>query len=168
VIVKHNLSATKVLRYVAMPLGYATAVAIGVVVLHEISDSKWLVVPFAPIGTLGAAVAIFVAFRNNASYGRWWEARTIWGSIQSNSRVLARQLVASTDNAIAAGSGGTPEEVMAYRRELVLRLVAIVHANTINDIPMLSIATAIERDLREQIGDNELPPSLAPIDGYLW
>jgi putative membrane protein len=73
-------------------------------------------------------LAIFVAFRNNASYGRWWEARTVWGGIHNSARILARQLVASTDNAIASGTGGSTEEILAYRRELVLRIVAFAHA----------------------------------------
>jgi ion channel-forming bestrophin family protein len=127
-IVKHNLSPLKVLTYVWKPLGYALAIAGSVVALRWATGSTQLAVPFAPIGTLGAALAIFVAFRNNASYTRWWEARTVWANIHNNSRILARQLVASTDNAIAAGSGGSAEDVLAFRRELVLRIVAFAHA----------------------------------------
>jgi ion channel-forming bestrophin family protein len=128
VIVKRNLSPVRVLSYVWAPLAYATAVAVAVVVVRRATESSQFAVPFAPVATLGAAVAICVAFRNNASYGRWWEARTAWGGIHNNSRILARQLVASTDNAIAAGTGGTAEEVLAYRRELVLRIIAFAHA----------------------------------------
>ena len=127
-IVKRNLSPVKVLSYVWTPLAYATAVAIAVVVIRRSTDSGQLAIPFAPVGTLGAALAIFVAFRNNASYGRWWEARTVWGGIHNSARILARQLVASTDNAIAAGTGGPAEEILAYRRELVLRIIAFTHA----------------------------------------
>jgi ion channel-forming bestrophin family protein len=128
VIVKRNFSPVKVLSYVWSPLAYATLVAVVVVAARRISDSDHLMVPFAPVGTLGAALAIFVAFRNNASYGRWWEARTVWAGMHNNARILARQLVASTDNAIAAGTGGTDDVVLAYRRELVLRIIAFAHA----------------------------------------
>jgi ion channel-forming bestrophin family protein len=127
-ILKKNFSPVKVISYVWAPLAYVTAVAVVVVIASQSIEGTQLTVPFAPVGTLGAAVAIFVAFRNNASYGRWWEARTVWGGIHNNSRILARQLVASTDNAIAAGSGGTPEAILAYRRELVLRIIAFAHA----------------------------------------
>jgi ion channel-forming bestrophin family protein len=127
-IVKQNLSPLKVLTYVWKPLSYAVVVAVVVVALQQATDTTKLAVPFAPIGTFGAAMAIFVAFRNNASYGRWWEARTVWANIHNNSRILARQLVASADNAIAAGTGGSAEDVLAYRRELVLRVVAFAHA----------------------------------------
>ncbi len=113
--------------YVWKPVSYAAVVAVGVGIAREIVDPEQVAVPFAPIGTVGAAVAIFVAFRNNVSYARWWEARTIWSNLLSNSRVLARQLVASTENAIAAGSGCTKEDILAYRREMVLRIIAISH-----------------------------------------
>lgn len=34
-------------------------------------------------------ISILVAFRVNASYARWWEGRTYWGSLVNNSRNLA-------------------------------------------------------------------------------
>ena len=127
-IVKRNLSPAKVLGYVWRPLLYSVVVAGAVVVAQRASGTSRLAAPIAPIGTLGAALAIFVAFRNNASYARWWEARTVWGNLQASSRVLARQLVAATGNAIAAGTGGSQDDILAYRRELVLRVVAFGHA----------------------------------------
>ncbi len=127
-IVKHNLDPVKVLGYIWRPLLYATAVSVAAVSLRRGVDTDTIAAPFGPVGTLGAAVAIFVAFRNNASYGRWWEARTLWGNLHNTARVLARQLIAATDNAIESASGGTPEAVLAYRREMVLRIVALVHA----------------------------------------
>jgi len=126
--VKRNLSPAKVLGYVWRPLLYSVVVAGAVVVAQRASGTSRLAAPIAPIGTLGAALAIFVAFRDNASYARWWEARTVWGNLQASSRVLARQLVAATDNAIAAGTGGSRDDILAYRRELVLRVVAFGHA----------------------------------------
>lgn len=128
VIVKHNLNPVKVAAYVGRPMAVVTTAAVGVVVARWATGSEHLVLPFAPVATLGAALSIFVGIRNNASYARWWEARTAWSGIQNNARVLARQLVAATDGALATGAGGTPDEVLAYRRELVLRLVAFAHA----------------------------------------
>ena len=114
--------------YVWRPLLYSAAIAGAVVVARPVSGTTKLAAPIYPVGTLGAALAIFVAFRNNASYARWWEARTVWGNIQASSRVLARQLTAATDNAIAAGTGGSQDDIMAYRRELALRIIAFGHA----------------------------------------
>lgn len=42
----------------------------------------------------GAFVGVLLAFRTNSSYGRWWEARTLWGSIVNDSRTWVRQLIA--------------------------------------------------------------------------
>jgi putative membrane protein len=33
----------------------------------------------APLALLGLALSLFLGFRNNASYDRWWEARKQWG-----------------------------------------------------------------------------------------
>lgn len=46
----------------------------------------------------------------------------------NNGRVLGRQVVASTADAIDAGKGGTAEAVLAYRREVLLRVAAVGHA----------------------------------------
>jgi putative membrane protein len=32
----------------------------------------------APLALLGLALSLFLGFRNNASYDRWWEARKQW------------------------------------------------------------------------------------------
>ena len=34
---------------------------------------------FLPL-VLGTATAFFIGFINNQAYGRWWEARMVWGS----------------------------------------------------------------------------------------
>ncbi len=39
----------------------------------------------APLGTIGVAVAFYLGFKNNQSYDRFWEARTIWGGIVNSS-----------------------------------------------------------------------------------
>ncbi|MEH3068739.1 MAG: bestrophin family ion channel [Aeromicrobium erythreum] len=39
----------------------------------------------------GTAIALFLGFMVNAGYARWWEARTLWGSIVNHSRNVARE-----------------------------------------------------------------------------
>jgi ion channel-forming bestrophin family protein len=46
----------------------------------------------------GTAIAFFIAFNNNQAYGRWWEARTIWGGIVNDSRSWSRELLAHADD----------------------------------------------------------------------
>jgi len=45
----------------------------------------------APFALLGLAFSIFLGFRNNACYDRWWEARKQWGSLIVELRSLARE-----------------------------------------------------------------------------
>ncbi len=46
----------------------------------------------APFSLLGVAIAIFLGFRNNASYARFTEARKLWGSLLITQRSLLRQV----------------------------------------------------------------------------
>ena len=59
-IVKRNFSPKKVMGYVWRPLLYSTSVAGAVVVAQQVSGTTRLAAPIYPIGTLGAALAIFV------------------------------------------------------------------------------------------------------------
>ena len=43
-----------------------------------------------PFALLGTAISIFLAFRNNACYDRWWEARRMWGQLILEMRSFAR------------------------------------------------------------------------------
>ena len=42
---------------------------------------------------IGTALSLLLAFRTSQAYERWWEARTVWGSIVNDSRTLVRQVV---------------------------------------------------------------------------
>lgn len=68
-----------------------------------------------PFSLIGLAMAIFLGFRNSTSYARYWEARTLWGSVLNETRSLLRQgLTLSRDPGAA--------------RELGLLLCAFAHA----------------------------------------
>jgi putative membrane protein len=45
----------------------------------------------AAMGVFGVALSLFLGFRNNAAYDRWWEARKLWGSLIADVRTLAHQ-----------------------------------------------------------------------------
>jgi ion channel-forming bestrophin family protein len=51
----------------------------------------------APFTLFGIALALFLGFRNNASYDRFWEGRKLWGSLVNTSRALARQALTLLD-----------------------------------------------------------------------
>jgi len=44
-----------------------------------------------PFTLIGLALAIFLGFRNNASYDRFWEGRKLWGALLIDARSLVRQ-----------------------------------------------------------------------------
>jgi putative membrane protein len=44
--------------------------------------------PAVLLPMLGISVSVFTAFRNTQAYGRWWEARTLWGELVNQSRNL--------------------------------------------------------------------------------
>ncbi len=47
-----------------------------------------------PFTLVGVALTIFLAFRNNASYSRYWEARQMWGDMLIAGRSLGSQVLA--------------------------------------------------------------------------
>lgn len=44
-----------------------------------------------PFALFGVALSLFLGFRNNAAYDRWWEARKLVGGLLADSRALARE-----------------------------------------------------------------------------
>jgi len=45
------------------------------------------------IGLLGTVIGIFLVFRFNEAYQRWWEARILWGALVNESRSFAREVI---------------------------------------------------------------------------
>jgi putative membrane protein len=76
----------------------------------------------APFVLIGVALGIFLGFRNNTAYDRYWEGRKLWGNLVNTSRSYARQLsnfVLSADDERA---------VTELRRELIYKTIAFAHA----------------------------------------
>ncbi|HUD91934.1 bestrophin family protein [Sphingobium sp.] len=44
-----------------------------------------------PFTLIGIALSVFMSFRNNACYDRWWEGRKLWGSLIIACRSFARR-----------------------------------------------------------------------------
>ena len=104
-----------VLAAIAPQLGATTAFALAVTLAHG-RIFEWKVpLTFVPFSLIGVTLAIFLGFRNNTAYARYWEARMLWGLVMFESRNLARQAVTQVD-----------------RRDLaplfVYRLAAFAHA----------------------------------------
>ncbi|WP_262927318.1 bestrophin family protein [Phytohalomonas tamaricis] len=73
--------------------------AIGMLVaeLHRYFPRLFPAYSTAPFTLLGISLSLFLGFRNNACYDRWWEARRHWGQLLIDSRSLMRQANAFLD-----------------------------------------------------------------------
>lgn len=50
------------------------------------------VAPQLPLTLFGSVLALFLGFRSNSAYQRWWEGRSLWGLMINASRSLARSV----------------------------------------------------------------------------
>lgn len=125
-IVKRNFNPFKVIQYVKTELIFAVAIALTVFVLHRQGVTA-ISFPFSIAAILGSALAIFIAFRNNSSYSRWWEARTLWGGIINSSRVLARLIITFTDSHTHQ-QNYDKDRSEQFKKEMIYKVIAWVHA----------------------------------------
>ena len=91
------------------------AFALAVTLLHGRVYVWKVSLTFVPFSLIGLTLAIFLGFRNNTSYARYWEARMLWGEVLNNTRSLARQSLTLID-------GSSDSAVFVHR------LIAFVHA----------------------------------------
>ncbi|RZJ98310.1 MAG: hypothetical protein EOO76_16910 [Novosphingobium sp.] len=74
--------------------------------------------PELPLTLFGSVLALFLGFRSNSAYQRWWEARSLWGLMINASRSLARGVRNFMPDPAAA----------PLKREIVRRQIAYVNA----------------------------------------
>lgn len=104
-----------VLPHILPQLCATTAFATLITLLHGRLFSFKVTLTFVPFSLFGVAIAIFLGFRNSASYDRFWEARKLWGALIIHGRDFARQSATLIDR---------PEA----RQHLVYATIAAVHA----------------------------------------
>lgn len=93
--------------------------------LYALLGWTWLAMPWVPVALIGTAVAFVTGFKNNASYGRLWEARKIWGALINNSRYWGTQCC---DFLAEPESHSSNRSVDEYKQRLVYRHIAFVTA----------------------------------------
>ncbi|RZU38518.1 putative membrane protein [Fluviicoccus keumensis] len=106
-----------VLPRILPQLAAVTGIACLVTVVHGQLYHLKVPLTFVPFTLIGIALAVFLGFRNSASYDRYWEGRKLWGVVLGESRTLARQIL-TLPHAVDA-----PEQ-----RQAVLTLAAIAYA----------------------------------------
>lgn len=95
-----------------------------------------------PFSLFGLALSVFLGFRNNVCYDRWWEARKQWGELIVQLRSLARETM-------VLWSVQRPVRHATVQRQ-VRRMVALPHA--------------LAARLRDQDGQAAVAPWLAQED----
>lgn len=91
----------------------------------------------------GIGLSLFLGFRNNAAYDRWWEARRLWGGLLADMRSLARE----TEVFVA----DTPA-----RHDILRAALVFLHAHRIN---LRRLSPAVPG--QEQVADAAHPPCAA-------
>lgn len=106
-----------------------------------------------PFTLIGLPIAIFLGFRNNAAYDRFWEGRKLWGELVLRSRNLSRQCLSLIDYpsaALAKNGLGDIRVRMIYR--------AIAFSHTLRDLLRNQPTTA---ELKPLLSEAEWQPFLA-------
>ncbi|WP_207534583.1 bestrophin family protein [Desertivirga arenae] len=122
-LVYRQLKWSIIFHYTWPSLLYYFFLSLSVFLIHDYFELIRLHIPFNIIAALSTALAIFLGFKNNNAYDRWWEARQIWGLLVNYSRVWAREvmlLISSPDVAIQ-------EEIKQLHKKLIYRHIGFVH-----------------------------------------
>lgn len=154
------------------------AIGTAVTTLHEFEILRFKL-PALPLGVVGGALGIFVSFRTNNAYSRWWEGRQLWGKLVNSSRHFALQVLSYIQPAEGI-------ELPEVKRQLVLRHAAYVHAlrahlrkqNVLADENVVRLLSEAEREklkseknipyaiLHEQFATVESLSTRGAIDPY--
>lgn len=115
-----------ILPNIWIKLAITIATSVVVVLTHgTLFDHKVLLTPI-PFSLMGLALAIFLGFRNSASYDRFWEGRKLWGALANGCRNLARQIHAFAYPG-ATSDAAEHESAAVLRRRVSLAALAFAH-----------------------------------------
>jgi ion channel-forming bestrophin family protein len=99
--------------------GYAAVATFIVILEQEFAGESFDLSP-VPLTVIGAAIGIFVSFRTNSCYDRWWEARKLWGQLVNTSRMFTMQVLAYPT--------GPRAHLRPIQQRIIRRHLAYVHA----------------------------------------
>ncbi|WP_175939710.1 bestrophin family ion channel [Caballeronia sp. BCC1704] len=93
------------------------ALSVAAIFMHDHMRHYPIGLGTPPFALVGIALAVFLGFRNSASYERWWEGRKLWGALLNTSRALAQQVLSLPE----------PREP-GHSRRFLAALGALAHA----------------------------------------
>lgn len=110
-----------------------TIIAFLLTVLEETYPQLRLTLTPTPFTLIGLALSIFLGFRNNTSYDRFWEGRRLWGALVNTSRTLGRQLQLYIHKSALRPRDREDdqrelEQIRDFQRQQVHRVIAFPHA----------------------------------------
>ena len=73
------------------------------------------------ITVLGTAISFFIGFINAQAYGRWWEARKIWGALVNDSRSFCRMVLTFINE-----DGEQDNDIKSFKKHLLYRHLAFL------------------------------------------
>ncbi len=80
-----------ILPRIAPRLGAIAIVSIIAVLAAQAHPGIFARISTIPFTLIGIALSVFMSFRNNACYARWWEGRQLWGDLIIAARSFARE-----------------------------------------------------------------------------
>jgi ion channel-forming bestrophin family protein len=104
-----------------------TALSVIVTLAYEEIPSVHYAIGAVPFTLVGLPLGIFLGFRNNTAYDRFWEGRKLWGALVNTTRSFARQvltLIEVQPEATDRDDGA----IAVLERRLVHMTIAFVHA----------------------------------------
>ena len=166
-IVPRGRQLLPMLTYVGLPLLLLLLYDLAVVAVYKLMHWEWVAMPHIPLALFGSAIGIIVAFRNQSAYGRWWEARILWGSVVNNSRCWARQVTTG----MLSLKGSDTAELKEMQRRMVYLQIAFVHAlrQHLRKLePWAEIAPFVERGELESLrAEKNVPLAIQLMMGKL-
>ena len=106
-----TLQLLLVLRGSVVPFILGEIIGVACLSLVALLLDKYVValphISIGAMGVFGVALSLFLGFRNNAAYDRWWEARRLWGTILAEIRNLGRHM------SVFVGNGADRERVLS-------------------------------------------------------
>lgn len=80
-----------ILPHIARRLLAVALVSVVAVVAAEEWPGIFSRISAVPFTLIGIALSVFMSFRSNACYARWWDGRVLWGELLIASRSFARE-----------------------------------------------------------------------------
>ncbi len=115
-LLKENVPNSYIFGKIKKEMALLTLYSTAVYFAHIYFKFPGVSIPIAIPGILGTIISLLLAFRSNQAYDRWWEARTLWGSIVNDSRSFARQVLSFIDTSYDEGDKREMKERLIKRQ----------------------------------------------------